>query len=80
MKRLAYSAAEVSAMIGIPYQTVLAEIRAKRLIARRIGREYRIHRDIIEDYLKCPDQKKDLESITIRKATPGSCFVKTAAE
>lgn len=60
--RIAFDAHEVAAMIGSRYQTVLAEIRAGRLVARRVGKEYRIHRDMIDEYLKCPDRESRPES------------------
>jgi excisionase family DNA binding protein len=55
--RIACSAQEAAEMIGVKYQTILAEIRAGRLVARRVGKGYRIHRDMIDEYLKCPDQE-----------------------
>ena len=56
LPRLAYSAKEAAAMLNISYATVLGEIRAGRLAARKTGKEYRIHRDVLDDYLKCPTQ------------------------
>jgi excisionase family DNA binding protein len=53
--RIAYSAREAAELLRVRYQTVLAEIRAGRLVARRVGKEYRIHRDMIEIYLKTPE-------------------------
>jgi excisionase family DNA binding protein len=47
--RLAYSPHEVSELIGVPYGTVCAEIRAGRLVARKIGKSYRIHCDALDD-------------------------------
>ncbi len=71
--RLAYSARETAEIIGSKYETVLAEIRAGRLIARRVGKEYRIHRDMIDEYLKCPDQKsRPASSWTPKQATGAS--------
>ena len=62
LPRIAYSAKELSEMIGVNYQTVLCEIRAGKLVARRVGKEYRIHRDVIDEYLKWADQRSRLES------------------
>ncbi len=56
--RIAFSAQEAAEMIGVNHQTILAEIRAGRLVARRVGKGYRIHRDVIDEYLKCPDHEK----------------------
>ncbi|UWQ37346.1 helix-turn-helix domain-containing protein [Leisingera aquaemixtae] len=54
--RIAFSAHEAAEMINVKYETILAEIRAGRLVARKVGKEYRIHRDMIDEYLKCPGQ------------------------
>ncbi|MDG1338535.1 MAG: helix-turn-helix domain-containing protein [Paracoccaceae bacterium] len=70
--RIAFSAQEVAEMIGVKYQTVLAQIRAGRLVARRVGKEYRIHRDMIDEYLKCPDQKSQPESSWTPKQATGA--------
>jgi excisionase family DNA binding protein len=68
--RIAYSAKEVAKMIDVNHQTILAEIRAGRLVARKVGKEYRIHRDSIDEYLKCPDPNSRPESKwTPRQAT-----------
>ncbi len=42
--RIAFSALEAAEMMNVKYGTILAEIRAGRLVARKVGKEYRIHR------------------------------------
>ena len=76
--RIAFSAHEVAEMIGSKYETVLAEIRAGRLVARRVGKEYRIHRDMIDEYLKCPDQESRPESSWIPRQASGEFSGQTA--
>ena len=58
IERIAYTVAEVAEMTGIPYGTVLAEIRAGNIVARRAGVSYYVHRDTLDGYLKCPAPKK----------------------
>jgi excisionase family DNA binding protein len=70
--RLAFSAKETADMIGVNYQTILAEIRAGRLVARRVGKEYRIHRDNIDEYLKCPGQESPPASEWIPRQAIGA--------
>jgi len=78
--RLAFSAKETADMIGVNYQTILAEIRAGRLVARRVGKEYRIHRDNIDEYLKCPGQESQpVSKWTVRQATGASSDQMAAA-
>ena len=57
IERIAYTVAEVAEMTGIPYGTVLAEIRAGNIAARRAGVSYYVHRDTLDGYLKCPAPK-----------------------
>ena len=70
--RIAYSAHEIAEMIGVKHQTILAEIRAGRLVARKVGKEYRIHKDKIDEYLKCPDPKSLHASSWIPKQETGA--------
>ena len=59
IERIAFSVEEVSQKIGSPYGAVLEAIHhkdpARCLAAQKVGKEYRIHRDAIDDWLK---QKK----------------------
>ena len=55
VERIAYSAQEAAEAVGVPYGTILAEIRGGRLVARRVEKEYRVYRDVLDEYLKCPD-------------------------
>jgi len=73
LPRIAYSARETANLIGVKYQTVLAEIRAGRLVARRVGKEYRVHRHMIDEYLKCPGQESQpVSEWTVRQAIGAS--------
>jgi excisionase family DNA binding protein len=72
IERICYTPREVEAMTGIPYGTVLSEIRAKRLIARKIGIRYYIHRDRLDEYLKCPDQESQPDSTSAPTPVSGS--------
>jgi excisionase family DNA binding protein len=76
--RIAYSAAETADMVGVSHQTILAEIRSGRLVAQRVGREYRVHVDTINEYLKCPAPRKQPASISTRKLASGAFSVETA--
>ncbi|HKZ21029.1 MAG TPA: excisionase family DNA-binding protein [Acidimicrobiia bacterium] len=49
--RRAWSPSEAAGMLGLPYETVLEEIRAKRLGALKVGRYYVIPDTEIERYL-----------------------------
>ena len=42
-------------MLDVPKSTIYREIREGRLIARRVGKFYRVHSDRFDEYLKGPD-------------------------
>ncbi len=42
---------EVANYLGISKQTVMREIHNGNIVASRLGRQYRIRRDAIENYL-----------------------------
>jgi len=42
-------------MLDVPKSTIYREIREGRLIARRVGKFYRVHADRFDEYLKGPD-------------------------
>lgn len=66
-----YTVEEVSALLRVKPATVYAEIRAGRLIARRVGKEYRVHPDRLDEYATCQDQEnpRGSGSGTTRKET-----------
>jgi excisionase family DNA binding protein len=72
VERVAYSAREAAQAMDLPYLTVLAEIRAKRLVARRAGKEYRIHRASLDEYLLWQDPKLAPASTSVPTRTSGS--------
>lgn len=72
LTRIAYSAEEVAEMLGSKYETILSEVRAGRIVARRVGKEYRIHRDNIDKYLKCPDHESRPASTWTPKQATGA--------
>ncbi|HBB76375.1 MAG: binding domain protein, excisionase family protein [Candidatus Levybacteria bacterium GW2011_GWC1_40_19] len=47
-----YSIEEVSQMLNVAYLTVYRWIRAKKLIALKAGKQYRIRREDLEKFLK----------------------------
>ena len=49
---IAYSVNEIAEMLDVPKSTIYRE---GRLIARRVGKFYRVHADRFDEYLKCPD-------------------------
>jgi excisionase family DNA binding protein len=52
---IAYSVDEIAEMLDVPKSTIYREIREGRLIARRVGKFYRVHADRFDEYLKGPD-------------------------
>ena len=48
-KKMNYTAAEVGEIYQVPYNTVLCWIRAGKLNAVRIGREYRVRQKDLEE-------------------------------
>jgi excisionase family DNA binding protein len=47
------SAREVAEATGINYGAILRAIRRGELVARRVGRGYRLHPQAVEDFLLC---------------------------
>jgi excisionase family DNA binding protein len=81
IQRICYTPQEVASMTSIPYGTILAEIRAGQLIARKVGTQYYIHRDCLDEYLKCPAQKSQPASTSVPTPANGSSVtVATASE
>jgi excisionase family DNA binding protein len=72
IERIAYTVREASEITGLPENTLRNEIRQKRLIARRAGKAYYIHRDRLDEYLKCPDQESQPASISAPTMVLGS--------
>lgn len=69
---IAYDVAEVAEQLRVPPGTIYREIRAGRLIARKVGKAYRIHPDCLDDYLKCPDQENPRASTNAQTRANGS--------
>lgn len=70
--QISFDPAQVSAMTTIPYGTVLAEIRSGSLVARKTGTSYYVHRDTLDEYLKCPAPKSQPASTPVRTPANGS--------
>ncbi|WP_163850120.1 helix-turn-helix domain-containing protein [Pseudooceanicola aestuarii] len=70
--KLAYSPQEVAELLNVPYGTVCAEIRSGQLVARRVGKSYRIHHQALDKYLLCPDQESQRDSTVVPIRASGS--------
>ena len=77
-----YTTQEAADYLRVSYGTVCAEIRAGRLVARRIGKSYRIHAHALEDYLLCPahESQPDSTSAPIRASGSSVTAAKTPAQ
>ena len=52
-----YTVSEAADLLRVKPATIYAEIRSGRLVARRVGKEYRIHPNCLDDYATCQDQE-----------------------
>jgi|SRR6056297_3108595 len=48
---------EAAFILGVSYRSILTQIRKGNLVARKVGHEYRIHRDNLEKFARCEDLK-----------------------
>jgi len=66
--KIALDAHEVAALLGSTYATVCEELRQHRLVGRKVGKQWRVHPDSVEEYLRCPGPKNQPDSEKIKKA------------
>ncbi len=63
---------EVMQTLGVPYSTVLNELKSNRLRGRKIGKAYRVHRDVLQEYMRCPAVESPPVSTCVPTIKPGS--------
>lgn len=68
----AYSPQQVADLLNVSYGTVCAAIRSGELVARRVGKSYRIHHLALDEYLLCPDQESQPAYTAVQTRTSGS--------
>ena len=69
---IAYNVDEIAEMLGVPKSTIYREIREGRLIARRVGKFYRVHADRFDEYLKGPDPVSQPDYMNVQIPVSGS--------
>lgn len=66
------SVQQVAEFLDVEVGTVYREIAKKRLIARKVGKFYRIHPARLDEYLRCPDPENLPDSINAPTPVSGS--------